>query len=531
MPLGYRPRTPYNSSGNALAAIQSNGVNLGGTSKFMDEAQVSGHGVVTEFDLFINSNGEAENGFDVTVESCVISFANAVNLPFTFSGKLSHVIQGTRWGIFRVRSDVLGISVPKGQVYSILTRVSVASGSKYPITIIARRGNYEEGWSADPAVAGPGPDLTPFGTAWAPVAGVTRIFAPSVILTRPDTRTLSIMFLTDSIGVGTGESIVPNNSRWDEGWCTRAVRNKWPHFVLGLSGVTIAKWINPVTNPQASIRRRTVMENIHHTDVVVQQGVNDFQGGATTAQAQVLALSQWKDLAKYGKRIHQSTITPAVIASTDFYTTVAGQTANSVAPQIAAFNDWLRDGAPFDTATGLAVAVGATGATIVRAARYYTTVAGVAQKTEFTTVKGHPLTAIFEVADAIETARNSGIVKAVAGARIVGDGAMTSGQATLTSAAAAFSASDVGRLVRVFGVGASGVPLATHIVSVAGGVATLAAAASTTASAQQVYISPYGMMADGVHPSGTAGPNAGGHETMAAFVQPQFVAEFGADVA
>jgi hypothetical protein len=301
VPLGYRPRTPYNSSGNALAAIQSNGVNLGGTSKFMDEAQVSGHGIVTEFDLFINSNGEAENGFDVTVESCVISFANAVNLPFTFSGKLSHVIQGTRWGIFRVRSDVLGISVPKGQVYSILTRVSVASGSKYPITIIARRGNYEEGWSADPAVAGPGPDLTPFGTAWAPVAGVTRIFAPSVILTRPDTRTLSIMFLTDSIGVGTGESIVPNNSRWDEGWCTRAVRNKWPHFVLGLSGVTIAKWINPVTNPQASIRRRTVMENIHHTDVVVQQGVNDFQGGATTAQAQVLALSQWKDLAKYGR--------------------------------------------------------------------------------------------------------------------------------------------------------------------------------------------------------------------------------------
>jgi hypothetical protein len=66
--------------------------------------------------------------------------------------------------------------------------------------------------------------------------------------------------------------------------------------------------------------------------------------------------------------------------------------------------------------------------------------------------------------------------------KIVHDAAMTTGQATLSSASAAFTAADNGKYVLVKGAGAAGVDLITTILSVTGGVATLNANAGTTVS-------------------------------------------------
>ena len=84
----------------------------------------------------------------------------------------------------------------------------------------------------------------------------------------------------------------------------------------------------------------------------------------------------------------------------------------------------------------------------------------------------------------------------------VGDGAMTSGSATLTSTYAEFTCGDIGQAVLVKGAGAAGADLSTTISSVSpcyGGIppttATLAASASTTVSAARVYIAVAGMPA------------------------------------
>lgn len=59
-------------------------------------------------------------------------------------------------------------------------------------------------------------------------------------------------------------------------------------------------------------------------------------------------------------------------------------------------------------------------------------------------------------------------------------GSINAASAVLALGDHAFTAADVGKQVKVLGACAAGAPLMTHIESVAGGKATLAAAASTT---------------------------------------------------
>jgi hypothetical protein len=72
-------------------------------------------------------------------------------------------------------------------------------------------------------------------------------------------------------------------------------------------------------------------------------------------------------------------------------------------------------------------------------------------------------------------------------AQRVGDGAIKSGQVTLTSASGRFAASDVGKTISVYGAGASGVPLNTTIAGFTNSTTiTLTASASTTVSGEDV---------------------------------------------
>lgn len=75
--------------------------------------------------------------------------------------------------------------------------------------------------------------------------------------------------------------------------------------------------------------------------------------------------------------------------------------------------------------------------------------------------------------------------------RTVNDGAITAASATLTSATAAFTASDAGKQIIVLGAGASGVPHITTIASVTNSTtAVLTSAAATTVSGAEVRIGP-----------------------------------------
>lgn len=529
VPLGYRARTPFNSTGSVIGTIQSNGVNLGTTFRMEEVAQLSGRDICVEFNLFLN--GEVEVGNDVTINRCVISTESGLNIPFLFNGSPSVTVKSGTFGAGRVRSDPLGVSIKKGDVYVIMVNVSVASGGKYPLSVLARRGSYSEGAAQGGAEsAGPGPDYTGDGTTFTADTAVVRMFMPSAVLVRPSKPSRVPLFVTDSIGAGVGEETASLRARWDEGWCTRAVRDKWPHYVCAMSGTTVDRWTS--NNQRYSFRRRSTIAGIYYTDLICELGINDFFAGANLATVQTRWIAAWKSMALHGRPVYQTTITPSSATSTDSFVTVANQTPHSNAAAVAAGNTWLRDGAPINTTTGTAAAVGATGADIVRAPSYLSTTAGAAVRETKTTQPGHPLTGILEVSDAVEATRGSGKWKVLNGARDVSDGAMTSGSTTLTSATAAFTASDVGRLVRVFGAGTAGANLGTSITAYNSPTSvTVNTAAGTTVSEARVLVSHSGIVSDGIHPSGTAGPEPGGHEAIANYVRPQLAMILGGESA
>lgn len=78
---------------------------------------------------------------------------------------------------------------------------------------------------------------------------------------------------------------------------------------------------------------------------------------------------------------------------------------------------------------------------------------------------------------------------AVADARTLVDGVISSGTAVLTSASAAFAAADVGKTIVVVGAGAAGIPLKTTILSVDSGTqVTLSANAATSVASAGEFV-------------------------------------------
>lgn len=134
------------------------------------------------------------------------------------------------------------------------------------------------------------------------------------------------------------------------------------------------------------------------THAIVEYGTNDlgqpYAGGATPNAAATLAtykarlLNLWGLFSNSGLKTYQTTLTPGS-TSTDGYATLANQTPQTYNPIRVLANDWFRDGAPL---TGSVPAdTGSTDPTVVRVGQ-----------------PGHPLKGIVEVADSVESSRNSG---------------------------------------------------------------------------------------------------------------------------
>lgn len=149
----------------------------------------------------------------------------------------------------------------------------------------------------------------------------------------------------------------------------------------------------------------------HATNALWQYGANDVWPSATNSLAQLEAsLLQFCAMKKLRSiPVFATTITPYT-TSTDSWATAGNQTVFDGPQELVrqAYNDWLRDGAPYNTTTLLGAATGSSGAGIIRAGQ-----------------SGHPLAyegcgampdctypGYIDVADALETARNSGKWKA-----------------------------------------------------------------------------------------------------------------------
>ncbi len=89
---------------------------------------------------------------------------------------------------------------------------------------------------------------------------------------------------------------------------------------------------------------------------------------------------------------------------------------------------------------------------------------------------------------------------------------------------------DVGRPVVIVGAGGSGATISRIILTVNSATSvTIDSNASTTVSGAVARIGAYGVVADGVHPSGSTAAVKGGHELMADYVRPILAEILGAD--
>lgn len=277
---------------------------------------------------------------------------------------------------------------------------------------------------------------------------VGRHLRPTVIL--GSTSRPTFFLAGDSrLGQGVTYDSIPN-SYGGRGEVERSVGKRFGTFNAGCSSEKLAD----VLAGNYSKRMQFAQYCSH---VICEYGINDINAG-TSFFSMVTNLATFAS-SFGGKPFYQTTITPAT-TSTDSWTTTTNQAiSDPVTNQTRTrYNDAIR--------LGLAT----------------------------------PVTGCIEVADQVETARNSGIWKA--SGRTVTDAAISAGTATLTSATASFTNADNGRSVSIAGAGTAGAALVTSISSVTNATTVvLLANAVTTVSGATASLGTFGFTKDGLHGS------------------------------
>jgi hypothetical protein len=361
-------------------------------------------------------------------------------------------------------------------------------------------------------------DKTQSGT----ISGGVSIVGPSpfAIIGQLGSSLLTAGFVGDSITFGVGSNTVGS-------WAVQAV-NAGASASLSTSVATAMPFINAsetgdqVANLIASHASRfALLGRVKY--ILGMMGINDLTGGYTAAQLEANLVTLWAQESMRGGKPYYGTITPHNV-STDGWLTLANQSpltspAGAETARVAV-NDWIRDGAPVSNSTGLPVAIGSATATTNRAPFYVAGVPQVNPTSGVSTASGpgtHPATGLFELANAVETAQDSGVWQVDAGNRTVADGAITAASNVLTSATANFQTTDVGHYVSVSGAGTAGAYLARILISSRTNATTvvLASNAVTTVSGASVTIDGQlstNMMnnGDGLH------PGVNGHALMGA---------------
>ena len=136
-----------------------------------------------------------------------------------------------------------------------------------------------------------------------------------------------------------------------------------------------------------------------HTGLIDQYGTNDHDRADKYANA----LRYWKAARAAGFTTVVKTTVTAAASSTDGYKTLEGQTP-ARQPGITEFNRWLRDGAPITADLSAPLPAGATEAGAVRCK----VLKADGTATPASGGAPHPLTAVSDVAAAIESSQDSG---------------------------------------------------------------------------------------------------------------------------
>jgi lysophospholipase L1-like esterase len=318
----------------------------------------------------INNTTTAGVG-DMTLTAS-IEYPAGTFTQLTFSGNASYVLKAYT----RTTTDVALVEIPTGVDFWVRTCVTVVSGQKWTKSLFSASA-YSEG-----AVAGT--DATMSGTI---TNSTTSTFGPAAIIGNSTTNAGSVFLLGDSISFGTNDSgYTAYSTGVGGGLFGRAFGNAFPTVMTNIPSQKLNNW--------ASNKFRLSHLFSATNFFICQLAINDILTNDTLATVQANLINLLDSFRVAGVYGYQTTITPRT-SSTDSWATTANQTVSAQESTRLSLNAWIRDGAPLNVSTRVAVTTGDASATTVRA--------GDAR---------HPLSGYFEVADTVETARNSGIWKA-----------------------------------------------------------------------------------------------------------------------
>lgn len=243
-----------------------------------------------------------------------------------------------------------GTTLNRGDVIFSQTNIAVFSGDRFPL------GRITDSTQTEGVVAG---DFTEGSVA----ASAVRGYGPWAILGVPTlpVASPSVLFFGDSRVVGYGD---PAGTADTRGWVSRAFDGNLSYLNLGISGSSVL-----IASTLGYLRRRLALANLCQFDAaVVVYGINDIIGGATAAEVEARLSALYGFLADTGIPVYGGTVSP-VTSSTDDWQTTVNQTTAAHNTERVTLNNWIR-----------------------------TTPA--------------PLSGFFELADAVESARDSGLWKA-----------------------------------------------------------------------------------------------------------------------
>lgn len=248
-----------------------------------------------------------------------------------------------------------GMPLAQGDLFFSRTKVSVTAGQKWPIGLGDAMNGTDEGAVGTTSST----DLTLSGSI---TANTNDGYYPWAIFGKSFNTDLSIIAIGDSITAGKGDTLTAGKGA---GWIARVMPTTIPWLrAAPMSGETAGQW---TAAAGANIQRLIAHPGLYNR-ALSAYGINDVTGGQTLVAMQGRLQSVWAQLKAMGCKVYQTTLTPVSTSTDSWATTVNQTTAASNAVRIAV-NDWIR-----------------------------TVPAG--------------LDDVIEVADIVETARNSGIWKA-----------------------------------------------------------------------------------------------------------------------
>jgi lysophospholipase L1-like esterase len=374
---------PVSGRTNPLLSL-SNGTDIAQNNRFSMPIEAGVHQVSVVYANWYLSTaaGDSADGTPVEVNGTHdIMVSAAVTTP---DARIHQLTVGgqTRWTIKpggQVSTDPLDVDIKAsaGSFY-VRTYVEVASGGKFPLGRFAYDGgDGVQNYTASPV------DNT-LSTSGAGMGTGVHGYSPVAVLGtfEPGYNAPIVALWGDSITLGTGDTDTTL------GWAARALlRDNIPYIKLA-RGAERAKNVGP--DPKRRARRFPLTGGC--TKAAIFYGTNDYNaGGDTAAVTEANLVAFWRASADRGMKALAATFTPRT-TSTDAWATVGNQTPAAGGASRIAINDWIRDGAPLDATTLAPVTVGAPG---IRAGH-----------------TSHPLLGWLEIADAVESARNSNVWKA-----------------------------------------------------------------------------------------------------------------------